>query len=242
MSSATPLVLAYHGISERWQHPLAVSESMLLRHVRLLLARRYKPVSLEVALTARGRLVHVSFDDAFTSVARVLPALAELGVPVTVFACSDHAASGAPLDVPELRQEMAAHPGELETMTWEGLRELVVQGVEVGSHTCSHPHLPELGDDELRRELAESRERLEDELHRPCAFLSYPYGEQDARVRDAARRAGYEAAVALPGIDAPPDQFAFPRIGIYQRDGVARATLKTSALRRSAKALASLRP
>jgi hypothetical protein len=45
----------------------------------------------------------------------------------------------------------------------------------------------------------------------------------------------------LPGIDRPPDPFAFPRIGIYQRDNVARAALKTSALRRPALALAAMR-
>jgi peptidoglycan/xylan/chitin deacetylase (PgdA/CDA1 family) len=242
LSKTAPLVLAYHAVSERWRHPLAVSEAMLFRHVRLLLARRYRPVSLDIALEARGRLLHVSFDDAFTSVARVLPGLARLGVPVTVFACSSYADSGAPLDVPELVDEVASHPADLTTMTWDALREITEHGVEVGSHTRSHPHLPELGGDELRRELLESRARLEDELRRPCRFLSYPYGEQDARVRAAARSAGYEAAVALPGIGQPVDRFAFPRVGIYNRDGVARATLKTSALRRPAKALASLRP
>ena len=142
-----------------------------------------------------------------------------------------------PLDVPELVDEVAAYPSELETMNWDALRELVERGVEVGSHTVSHPHLVELADEELERELVDSRRQLEDELGRPCRYFSYPYGEQDARVRAAARAAGYEAAFALPGIDRPPDLFAFPRIGIYQRDNIARAALKTSPLRRPALAL-----
>jgi peptidoglycan/xylan/chitin deacetylase (PgdA/CDA1 family) len=239
--SGTPLVLAYHAVSERWRHPLAVTEAMLFRHLRLLLSLRFRPARTDEVLTRRGRLLHLSFDDAYTSVARVLPGLAQLGVPATVFACSGYAETGAPLAVPELADEVASHPSELETMNWDGLRELTEQGVEVGSHTISHPHLPELDDGELARELVDSRTRLEDELRRPCRYLSYPYGEQDARVRKAARAAGYEAAFALPGIDRPPDPFAFPRIGIYQRDNIARAALKTSALRRPARALAAMR-
>jgi peptidoglycan/xylan/chitin deacetylase (PgdA/CDA1 family) len=239
--SGTPLVLAYHAVSERWQHPLAVTEAQLHRHLRLLLSLRFRPAPADEILSRRGRLLHVSFDDAYTSVARVLPRLAQLGVPATVFACAGYADTGAPLAVPELVDEVAAHPSELATMTWDALRELIEQGVEVGSHTISHPHLVELAEGELTRELLDSRTRLEDELRRPCRYLSYPYGEQDARVRDAARAAGYEAAFALPGIDRPPDPFAFPRIGIYQRDNVARAALKTSALRRPALALAAMR-
>jgi peptidoglycan/xylan/chitin deacetylase (PgdA/CDA1 family) len=234
-------VLAYHAVSERWHHALAVPEAMLVRQLRLLLSLRFRPARADEVLSRRGRLLHVSFDDAYTSVARVVPRLAQLGVPATIFACSGYGDTGAPLAVPELVDEVASYPSELETMNWDGLRELVEQGVEVGSHTISHPHLPELADDELERELVDSRTRLEDELRRPCRYLSYPYGEQDERVRKAARAAGYEAAFALPGIDRPPDPFAFPRIGIYQRDNLARAALKTSPLRRPAQALAAMR-
>jgi peptidoglycan/xylan/chitin deacetylase (PgdA/CDA1 family) len=241
VSSQTPLVLAYHAVSERWPHALAVSEEMLLRHVRLLVARRYCPASAEAALNRRGRLFHLSFDDAYTSVLRVLPELERFGVAATVFACSGYAERGAPLAVPELAADAISYPDELRTMNWDDLGELVERGVEVGSHTVTHPHLPELTDAEIDRELRDSRSQLSEKLKRPCRYLSYPYGEQEARVRKLARAAGYEAAFALPGIDHPPDLFAFPRIGIYQRDGLARATLKTSALRRPALALSSLR-
>ena len=240
-SSATPLVLVYHAVSDRWPHALAVSKEMLLRQLRLLLARRYRPVSADSALNRRGRLFHLSFDDAYTSVLRVLPELEQLEVPATVFASSGYAETGAPLSVPELAADAISYPDELATMDWNALRALVDRGVEVGSHTVTHPHLPELTDAEIDRELRDSRAQVSDKLNRPCRYLSYPYGEQEARVRRLARAAGYEAAFALPGIDQPPDLFAFPRVGIYQRDGLIRATLKTSALRRPALALSSLR-
>ena len=220
-----PLVLCYHAVSNTWEHSLSVRPPDFERQLRFLL-RLYRPVPAAEIVHGRGRLLHVTFDDAFRSIDAALPALERLGVPATVFACSDLADEGLPLDVPELAADVAAHPDELATHPWERLRELAGRGVEIGSHTCSHPHLPRLGDDELDRELQESRARLEDELGRPCRFLAYPFGDEDARVRAAARRAGYEAAFALPGDVAAPDDFAVPRLGVWRRDTLPRLTLK----------------
>jgi peptidoglycan/xylan/chitin deacetylase (PgdA/CDA1 family) len=110
--------------------------------------------------------------------------------------------------------------------------------VEIGSHTVSHPHLPRLTDAELQRELRESRERIADELARPCRYLAYPFGNEDARVRSAAAAAGYDAAFALPGREDRIDRFALPRVGVYRRDSPMRFRLKTAdELRRPTAAL-----
>jgi peptidoglycan/xylan/chitin deacetylase (PgdA/CDA1 family) len=229
-----PLVLCYHAVSDEWSHTLSIPPDALERLVRTLLARRFRPAPAEDVLAGRGRLLHVTFDDAFTSVARALPTLERLGVPATVFACASYADDGRPLAVPELAGEAAASPGELATMTWDQLAGLGERGVEIGSHTSTHPHLTRLSDAELTRELGESRQRLEDGLRRSCRLLAYPYGEEDMRVRAAARAAGYEAAFGLPGQPWPLDRFSLPRVGIWRKDGLARATVKTTALRHAA--------
>lgn len=156
-----------------------------------------------------------------------MPALERLGVPVTVFACPAYADAGTAIDVPELAGEATAYPNEVLTMDWEALREAADRGVEVASHTVTHPHLTELSDRELDCELGESRERLEAELSRPCRFLSYPYGEHDPRVRAAAARAGYAGAFALSGTRSFTDRYAIPRVGIYRPDRGTRFALKT---------------
>jgi peptidoglycan/xylan/chitin deacetylase (PgdA/CDA1 family) len=228
VSRFRPLVLCYHAISDGWPHALATSPSTFARQLRALLARGYRPGSAAEAVEGRERIVHVTFDDAFTSVERALPILETLRVPATVFACTGYADDGRPLDVPELADDAARLPHELETMDWDALRSLGERGIDVQSHTVSHPHLPRLGDDELRRELSESRERLESELGRPVRLLAYPFGEEDERVRSAARAAGYDAAFALPGRTRNPDRYALPRVGLYLHDRVLRASLKTT--------------
>lgn len=234
-----PLVLCYHAVSASWDHLLSVAPDRLEAQLERLLARGYRPVAASEAIGGRGRLLHVTFDDAFRSVQHALPILERLGAPATVFACSEHAEDGRPLAVPELALEAAEHPEELATMSWDTLRGLAERGIEIGSHTVSHPHLTSLSDVELARELRESRERVEDELGARCRYIAYPYGDEDARIQAAARRAGYEAGFALPGAESRWRTHAIPRVGVYRGDSRVKLALKTFAPARRAAALVS---
>ena len=201
-----PLVLCYHAVSPDWEHRLAIQPDLLLRQVRAL---------------SRFRQVRVTFDDAFRSAGTVFPDLERLGVPVQIFVCTRYALVGAPLTIPELAGD---DPEQLATMNWDELREQAARGVAVGSHAVSHPHLTTLSEDDLRRELNESKEEIEDRLGRPCEDLAYPYGEHDERVRAAARAAGYRRAYALRG--SRSDAYAAPRLDLYRRHTVPRTLLR----------------
>jgi peptidoglycan/xylan/chitin deacetylase (PgdA/CDA1 family) len=226
--SAFPLVLCYHAVSADWEHLLAVRPDDLVDQVGRLLRRGFRPGTAADAVAGRSKTLHVTFDDAFRSVSRVLPALDRLGARTTVFACPGYATDGRRLDVGDV-SAVTAPPEEVETMRWDELREIAERGVEVGSHTVSHPRLTQLSDAELGRELRRSKEELEDELGQPCPFLAYPFGDQDARVREEARRAGYAGAFALPGERRPLDPYAVPRVGVYRMDTRLRLALKCSA-------------
>ena len=234
------LVLCYHSVSDEWDHQLAVTPAAFERQLRSVIRRRYRPVSADEAVAARGRVVHVTFDDAYRDIEGALDLLESLGASATIFAATAFADGGRPLAVPELRDEVGAHPERLATMGWDKLRELVARGFEVGSHTVSHPHLPLLGDEELDTELLGSKLRCEEELGVPCRYLAYPYGEHDERVRAAARRAGYAAAFALHDRNPVEDRFAMSRVDMYRADPRVVEAVKTSALRRPAYATARL--
>jgi peptidoglycan/xylan/chitin deacetylase (PgdA/CDA1 family) len=225
MTRNRALVLCYHAVSDTWPDDLAIPPHVLVGQIRKLLGRGLVPGTADDALAGR-RIFHVTFDDAYRELRRVLPDLRQLGLSVTIFACPSFADDGRPFDVPELTERTRTFQDEARTMNWNELRESASMGVDIGSHTVSHSHLTRLGDSELKHELEVSKERIEDELRRPCRFLAYPYGEQDSRVRAAARSAGYEGAFAL---DAPRgDPYAVPRVDIYRSDGQLRFALKTS--------------
>jgi peptidoglycan/xylan/chitin deacetylase (PgdA/CDA1 family) len=223
-----PLIVCYHAVSDSWPHYLAVSPAVLSDQLALLIRRGYRPARLEDTIAVRRHLLHVTFDDAFASVNNGLPVLERLGIPCTIFVCTDFADTGRALDIPELRAQLEAHPRELVTLNWAQLAALPEDLVEIGSHTASHAHLTELDDAELLRQLTESRGRIEEQLGRPCRYLAYPFGEEDGRVRAAARKAGYLAALAVPGHPRPADDYGIPRVALFPHDGSLRTAIKAS--------------
>jgi peptidoglycan/xylan/chitin deacetylase (PgdA/CDA1 family) len=165
--------------------------------------------------------VRASFDDAFRSAATVFPELERMGVPIQIFVCTAFARDGAALAIPELAEDDSV---QLATMTWDELREHAARGVTISSHGVAHAHLTRLGDDDVRMELTQSRQQIEDELRGPCREFAYPYGEHDARVRRLVRAAGYERAYGLDADGA--DRYALRRLDLYRRHSPVRALLR----------------
>ena len=228
MTFFRPLILCYHAVSDAWDDPLATPVEHFERQLQALVGRGFRGGSAEevVRRPGAGRLLHVTFDDAFRSVRNAVPILERLELPATVFVCTDLAGSGRPLGVTELQG--VKQVDELATLDWDSLRSLTSDGlIGVGSHTQSHAHLPRLADDDVRRELRGSKTVIEEELGRPCALLAYPYGEHDSRVRDAVRGAGYLAAFAAPGSSIGYDVLQVPRTAFWRNESPARCAAKT---------------
>jgi len=226
-------VLCYHAVSPRFPAALSVTPDRFRAQLRRLADRGF--VGATFAAAARGeapgrRIVAVTFDDAYRSVLALgRPILDELGWPATVFAPTDHVGSERPMRWPGIEQwHGGPHEDELVPMSWDELRELAGAGWEIGSHTCSHPRLTEVSDEQLADELERSRAIVADRVGRPCDTLAYPYGDVDERVEAAAGRAGYALAATLPKRLARPRSTAWPRVGIYHGDDARRFALKVS--------------
>lgn len=88
---------------------------------------------------------------------------------------------------------------EASLLSWEQIRKMQGEGIEVGAHTLDHPILSQLLPREAEWQITESRRRLEDRLGQPVRWFSYPNGKAvDAgpEIRRMVREAGYEAAVS----------------------------------------------
>lgn len=108
----------------------------------------------------------------------------------------------------------ASPPPEYAAASWDELRAMNTEGIEIGSHTVSHPILTNVDGDRLVRELTASRARLESMLGRQITSFCYPNGACNRQVRDEAARAGYRIAVTMqPGLnDASTDPLLLKRI------------------------------
>jgi peptidoglycan/xylan/chitin deacetylase (PgdA/CDA1 family) len=106
-----------------------------------------------------------------------------------------------------------------ECLTTGQLRELAEQGMHIGSHTMTHRFLPELAEEEIRRELIDSRLRLEDLLGRPVPDLALPGGHMNRATLRLARDCGYRSvATARVGLyRSGEDPFRIPRLEIRRK-------------------------
>ena len=100
-------------------------------------------------------------------------------------------------------------------MTAAQIREMSAAGFEIGSHTLTHPHLTDVDEARLRRELVDSKHKLEDLIGREVTSFSYPYGDYDDRVLAAAIAAGYKNAVSTKlGTAGRTSVYEIPRVNV----------------------------
>jgi peptidoglycan/xylan/chitin deacetylase (PgdA/CDA1 family) len=77
------------------------------------------------------------------------------------------------------------------------IREWLAAGHEIGSHSCTHPHLSRIPLPQAREEITASKKKLEDLFGRPVEHFCYPYGDRNDAVVDLVREAGYRTACTM---------------------------------------------
>ena len=189
-----------------------VTPGQFKRHIELLVKMGLKPCSLGSYLHEPSQdKVAITFDDAYESVyTYAYPVLKEWGGGFTVFPVANYVGGW---------NEWEVNLGGLKFrhLSWTQMREM--DGIEVGSHTLTHRCLLKLPQNELMRELADSKKSIEDSWGKEVKYLSLPFGRYDERVLEAARETGYEAVCSL-NPDCGYDGFVVGRCGVYLLDSV----------------------
>jgi len=231
---ANPIVLMYHRVCADREAPASefvVRASTFRAQLAWLVENGFWTPRLSEVLASWGRAprrpgrpVLLTFDDGYAdNLAHAVPALRELGLAAAMFPVLDLGLRANAWDeAPALRGAPLLGPREL--------RAVEEAGVELGSHGLRHRRLTGCGDAELRAELVRSREVLAGIAARPLAVLAYPYGDVDARVKRAAREAGYEAALAVNSgpMELREDRWEIRRQRVIDRAGDAYLTVLLS--------------
>lgn len=115
-------------------------------------------------------------------------------------------------------------------MNWDQVRQAAAGGMEIGSHTVSHPILSRISAEQVQMELNDARYRIEAELGREISTFAYPNGQArdfSPEIVSAVRDAGYKLAFTLVnGMNEydrlPQDRLTIRRIFIHHRDTLER--------------------
>jgi len=221
-------ILMYHSVSndpETGTSPyyrLSTSPVRFREHMRWLREGGYTVLSLHEALRRlRAGTVDtqpsivITFDDGFRDfLTDAWPVLAECGFTASVFLPTAY--------IDRDRRSFKGRP----CLTWPEVRELHAEGILFGTHTVSHPTLYRLPRGELRRELIDSRTRLEAELGVSIDSFAYPYAfpQEDGIFIEHLRReliaCGYKVAATtvIGRATSQPDILFLKRIPINDCD------------------------
>lgn len=103
-------------------------------------------------------------------------------------------------------------------MSWKEVKQIINAGVEVGSHTVTHPPLATLSKADLDKELQESKAEFFNNTGINTRVISYPVGSYNQQVKEASLLAGYDFGLAVNHTIYDVnnrDTFEIPRIELY---------------------------
>jgi peptidoglycan/xylan/chitin deacetylase (PgdA/CDA1 family) len=223
-------MLMYHSIATNAAPRFArfvIRPAEFAAQMDLLAAGGYHPMTaLELARRRPSgdlpaRPVVLTFDDAFTDFeTAVIPILQKHRFPATLYVPTAYVGRTAfwLRDCGEDKRPI---------LSWGALRDVVSAGIEVGSHSHTHPQLDRIGLPLVRNEVQRSRHMLEDNLGVLTEGFAYPFGYWNAGVRSCVSAAGYSYACAVGEltVSAAADPLTLPRVtvvGGVGMDGFAR--------------------
>lgn len=191
----TATVLCYHIVEAPAAPRMHIDRETFRQHLRYLEMTGYNVIPLrhlyEYVSGTRDSLpknaIVITIDDGWRSTyTEAYPELQKRKFPFTVFV------------YPNIIGKTS------NALTWRQIREMADNGVDIQSHSLTHPFLTKrrhasMGDEQyatwLRAELTESKRILEKASGQKVDFLAYPYGDYDATLAHAVEKAGYSAAL-----------------------------------------------
>jgi peptidoglycan/xylan/chitin deacetylase (PgdA/CDA1 family) len=198
-----PILLYHHigsdnfeqdGVSDSRYNVTLAEFSAQMELLRTLGYQTVRTADVTAAMVAHGNLparpIVISFDDGWEDqYQNAFPVLRAHGLTGAFFITS-------------------TYPDAKGFVTWTQLQEMASAGMEIGSHSRTHPHLPKIREDLAWQEIRLSKVELEKKLKVPVDAFSYPYGEMgsDGTLAMQVSQALYKAAV---GVEAGSLQYEF---------------------------------
>jgi peptidoglycan/xylan/chitin deacetylase (PgdA/CDA1 family) len=213
MAASNIVFLMYHEL-ELEERKLCQSEPGYVRYILLLETFRsqmqwlkssgLQGLSVSEALKFPAKSVCITFDDGSeTDLIAAAPILQEHGFHATFY----------------ITAGFLGTPGYL---TADQLRKLDAAGFEIGCHSMTHPYLPDLTEQELKREIVDAKLQVEQVLGHGIEHYSCPGGRYDRRTLEMARRAGFRSvANSLFHANSPQtDRYELGRVALLRQTSV----------------------
>lgn len=206
------VVLAYHLVDGGTKGPVDLRKSEFLEQMRWLRDHANVVGLHEADPAGAPDQVVLTFDDAYLNFEQIVwPVLRSFDLPATLYVPIDFL-DGGPCPIRDT---------SLPATSWDSLRRMADDGLDLGSHTWSHPDLRTVQGPALEREIRGSRGELEARLGHPVRSFCYPRGLFTEDAGEAVLRT-YELGTVGGGRRYRPHtpRHRVPRTSIRRGDGV----------------------
>ena len=185
-------IFMYHNIAtppkEAKLKSLYVKPSKFEMQVKILKKLGYNFVKTKQLEKSLKKSILLTFDDGFKDFyENAFPILKKYNISAIVFIPVSLVGSFNQWDYEKLNVKKPV-------MSWEEIIEIHRQGIEIGSHTLTHPFLTKIPKEKAKIEIQDSKKILEDKLSTQITSFCYPYGDYDEKIKDLVVEAGYKYA------------------------------------------------
>lgn len=210
-------IITYHSIDNSGSI-VSTSPELFRRQMATLRDEGYNTLTLRglTSLMQAGqwpgqKSVVLTFDDGFENFYTVAaPVLEEHSFTATVFLVTEKCGSfndwsGNPPELPRSR-----------LLSWQQVKDLSARGIEIGSHSITHPDLTTLEPSDAAKEIRHSKRAIEDAIGTSVTSFAYPFGHFTRAVKLVVEDA-YDGACStdLGRIDRESDRHSLERIDAY---------------------------
>ena len=106
-------------------------------------------------------------------------------------------------------------------MNWNEIRDMQYNGMDIGSHGCSHSSLGQIPFNDAINEIVLSKKIIEKEIGVPCFHFSFPYGANEDinyQLIKCVKKSGYKGCLLnIHGYNhIEQSTLAFKRVIVYE--------------------------
>ncbi|MGL6066707.1 MAG: polysaccharide deacetylase family protein [Cetobacterium sp.] len=230
-------VIMYHRVikdeSEKGVHGTYVTIKQFEEQMKYLKTKGYETVTFKDMLDNRykqrfqkdKKWIMLTFDDGYKdNYENAFPILKKYGFKSVIYILDGIKYNKWDVDDKNNPEK------KLPLMSVEELLEMKGYGIEFGGHTSSHPRLADIENENIKKEIINSKRNIEKIIGDNLLSFAYPYGSLNREVKDIVKEAGYQFAVATDSgsINFSQDLLQIRRIGIFPTNNMFNFKRKVS--------------